>query len=795
MDTVLIHNAHKITSSDTISAVVSNIPERINLSEDVMGVYDSLQNQLVLSNTKIDSLYAFLQARETDGWGINQIMALVAIPLVIAVFAFTLPLVFNAIAKIERLYQCPEITAKLSSSWQLWMYFISVGLGLLTICVLPFFRISHAVEILLVLLLLVIILSVFAFYYVVNRFSDPYWVLNKLRDWFKSESTKMQKKQNSSLKKIVRYYYRHMNDKDNRRILTSVVNLRKAYLYMNDNVDRLFYRRIYALIKIAVSTKNLPLYIAAISEQKNQVRFEKMESLKRQDASLKEVNYSEGLFEFYENTLALVGQEKDPKYREYVMYSLNETFDQGQLPYLRYIVSILRALRIQQSKYGVHTLQRYLNQANRLYSGVRVIPQIAYVTGCGVEDKKKVETAYRENWNYLCNLHYMFGAYWWNEQEYALLSTLCPERDTPQYMNFYPASFAEVFYRYVKVSYAIKKADLSYWFTTEVFDMKPEQMLTIVSEYTLFLLYYTATRSKLYFEVELSKDMVNHIDEALFELLSVHRKGNVEKICRSVGINAADIDIRRLLDIAAAELNINYQENTTQASVNQKIVDKLSAQFEDMQAILQETVDEPIYNIAPISGTDEISLNICSVAVDKLFFTNQEIDNYAEYRMTREIGQIIANRYLYVWLSCINQMKINEITSDMVKLKENVLRLSKGKLDEYVIIGIDFQYDSFLSKKDTNLPYYSIRVDRFELFKKTRIYLENENKLYMIRKEDLPSVQYIANCNKATCTINEEMSTDSCILLERMNIDPHMVLKYNRNARIFRIIPQKQSIR
>ena len=249
------------------------------------------------------------------------------------------------------------------------------------------------------------------------------------------------------------------------------------------------------------------------------------------------------------------------------------------------------------------------------------------------------------------------------------------------------------------------------------------------------------------------------------------------------------------MDIATIDLNYYYQENMTQTPVNQVIVDKLSFQFEDMKAIVQESIDEPIYNIEPNSGKDETSLNICSVVVDKLFFTNKDIDNYEEYRMTHKIGRIIANRYLYVWLSCINQMQIREIKSDIVQFKEKVLDLTKGKLDEYIIVGIDCQFDPFIPKNDTRLPYYSLRVDRFDLLKKTKIYLENENKLYIIRKEDMPSLQYEANRDKTICTINEEMSEDSCMQLVRMNIDPHMVVKYNKNAKIFRIVPEKLLIR
>lgn len=138
MDTVLVHNTHQITTSDTISAVITNIPEKMDLSENVMSVYDSLQYQLALNNSKIDTLYILLQEKSAEGWGVNQILALVAIPLIIAVFAFTLPLIINSIAKIERLYQTPEITAKLSGSWQLWTYKISVVVGLIAICILPF---------------------------------------------------------------------------------------------------------------------------------------------------------------------------------------------------------------------------------------------------------------------------------------------------------------------------------------------------------------------------------------------------------------------------------------------------------------------------------------------------------------------------------------------------------------------------------------------------------------------------------------------------------------------------------
>ena len=74
MDTAFVYNISDITIPDSMSVVVTNMPDQISLSEGSLSVCDSIQNQLFLSNTKIDSLLEILQLRGAEGWGMEQVL-------------------------------------------------------------------------------------------------------------------------------------------------------------------------------------------------------------------------------------------------------------------------------------------------------------------------------------------------------------------------------------------------------------------------------------------------------------------------------------------------------------------------------------------------------------------------------------------------------------------------------------------------------------------------------------------------------------------------------------------------
>ena len=90
MDTTVVYNISEISIPDTISAVITNIPDEVNLSEEAMSMCNNMQTQLVELSSKMDSLYDLLQQRSIDGWGIDQIVSIAAIPLIIAPIACSL---------------------------------------------------------------------------------------------------------------------------------------------------------------------------------------------------------------------------------------------------------------------------------------------------------------------------------------------------------------------------------------------------------------------------------------------------------------------------------------------------------------------------------------------------------------------------------------------------------------------------------------------------------------------------------------------------------------------------------
>lgn len=133
MDTTFVYNIPEIQLPDTITAEVSNFPDQIGLSDEVMCAYDSVLTQLTEANSKTDSIYHLLQQYGIEGWGVEQVVAIIAVPLIISVFAFSLPMILNAIWKMETEYHSRDISRLVGRSWQSIVYIVCIifNVGLL----------------------------------------------------------------------------------------------------------------------------------------------------------------------------------------------------------------------------------------------------------------------------------------------------------------------------------------------------------------------------------------------------------------------------------------------------------------------------------------------------------------------------------------------------------------------------------------------------------------------------------------------------------------------------------------
>lgn len=792
MDTTFVYNVSDISMPDTISAVIMNFPEEVNLSDKTMSLYNSMQTQLVALNSRIDSLYVLLQQRSIDGWGIDQIVSIVAIPLIIAIFAFTLPLLSSATAKIETIYQCEAITAKLEKSWQrrLYMWSLLICLGILILMLMIPSLISVCVWIL-PFITLILVLSVLVFYQEVGNFGKPYWIIKQLQNWYTTDckTIYMQNLLFTGKRKILHWtrkkdkvylkvfkFYEHFNSYD-------------PYNY----ADKKFYDRLYALLRVAVKTNDIELMYNIDSKWNQQIEQSKLRSFEKKESFY----YANELFYFHERALSLLGQCDEPKFHDIAIRNLCTTFDHVLLPSENYLMGVLRALVLLPHKNGVNMVRHYMFRANRMYKSIRMIPQMSYVIGEDVGSKKDKELKCIEEWNWIQNVHYLLAAYWWNKGGFELLSAACPLQEYKYYFDLFPVSSVDVLYQHIYAINAIEYSTegISEWQIGELFDVSKEEMIEIVNRYTVFLMYYTAHREKTYYPEAIAENVLNKLDGYVEKILNMIEDKKVLLSLESIHFDTSGIDIVSTINESFQILVADIQADEYDKEINNDIFNQLQHLLTNSKQAIKLANVDGIYREDDAAFQNGITLNRCSLKVDKPFFTQKVADENTIYQTSQNISRILANRYMYVWLNAVSQMQVKTIECDALHFNEQLIQYTKGNKDLYIIVSFDSPYEVVL------YPYYPkefswIKISKYlySYCNNTKLFKENDQVIYVMRREDLPTIQYEQGYDHSECTIMDDSSRKGGDLTVRFEIDPHLILRYNKSAKVLKIKSKKTRI-
>lgn len=789
VDVTYVYMNPKITTEDTISAVVANVPEKIGLSEDVMGVFDTISSQIAISNSKMDSLYAILQQAGESGWGIHQIIALVAIPLIIAIFAFTLPLLFNAAAKIEKRYQCEVISTRLEDSRQMKCYFgtlignVIILFGLFLPCVRPIFIWILPFS---TLLLLAFVLF---YYQTVRNFGKPYWVAEQLEGWYNSWYKKSQaKKQRRERWLKIKLLFKR-KDETYQRVYRTIIRYGGYNPYYS--ADQRIYDCLLSLFRVAVDTNDITLMYTLKSIWYQRIEHAKLRSFKAPENKWK-FNYANALFGFEADAISLLGQCREVKFQQTPVDCLYSTLSHSQIPWKGDVMWVIRSLVFLPKENGASMIKRYMLRANWMFRSLRYIPQMAYICGESIEFKKDKEKECREEWNWFRDIHFLLAAYWWHKGEYAIVNATCPNKESKYYGDIFPVSCVDVLYQYIcaydeiDYTWGISERDVE-----ELFDIQIDEMRQIVIEYAAFLMYYTANREKTYYPEAIEERVLAKVDKIIAKLQGAVHNKTVLKAIDSLNIDISGIEIIETIKETRILVEKDIREDVYEKKINDAIKDALANEMCNSLQVVQSVSTEKIYCVRENNFADAMRFNKCSLKMDKTFFTQEEVDSDAIYHIGRNISEVIQSRYVYLWLTAMNQMQIEEVTCDVLHFNEEVANFTKGENHLYMIISLDSPFETLVRPYMKGIVWHEMSRHSHTLCDKTQLFKENENIVFVIRKEDLPTIQYEEGYHESECVLTDESSKKEGDLAVRFEIDPRLELRYNKSARVLKIRNKK----
>jgi hypothetical protein len=791
-DITYVYMNTEITTADTISAVVTNVPDKIGMSDDVMHVYDSISSQLSMSNAKLDSLYMILREAGEAGWGIHQIIALVTIPLIIAIFAFTLPLLFNAAAKIEKRYQSEAISTRLEESWQMSFYYwtlvanVAILFGLFIPCLRPIFIWLLPFS---TLLLLIFVLF---FYQTVRNFGKPYWIAGQLEEWYKAWYKKSQNKNiRRERRQKIKVWFKRKNE-TYRRVYRTIKGFGgyNSYYY----ADRRIHDCLLSLFRVAIDTNDISLMYKLKSAWYQRIEEAKLRSFKAKENKWK-FNYVNDLFVFEADAISLLGQCREVKFQQAAVDCLWSTLSHSQIPWKGDVMLVIRSLVFLPKENGANMIKRYMLRANWMFRSLRSIPQMAYICGESVEFKKDKEKECREEWNWIRDIHFLLAAYWWHKGEYAIVNATCPNKESKYYGDIFPVSSADVLYQYICAYNEINDTwGISEFEVEELFDVQIDEMRQMVVEYAAFLMYYTANRDNTYYPEAIEESVLAKVDKIVAKLHGAVQNRMVLKAIDTLNIDISHVEISETISNARIQVVKDIREDVYKKRINDEIKEALANEMSNSMQVVQNVSTEGIYCVREGNFADGIRFNKCSLKMDKTFFTQKEVDQDAIYHIAYNIREILRSRYVYLWLTAINQMQIEEITCDVLHFNEEVANFTGGENHLYTIISFDSPFEDLVRPYMKGIAWRRMSRHSHTLCDKTQLFKENESVAFVIRQEDLPTIDDEEGYGESECDVYDEASKSDGDLTVRFEIDPHLVLRYNKSARILKIRNKKTEL-
>ena len=785
MDTTLVYNFPNITKSDTITAVVSNFPDEFTLSDNAMGIGDSILHQINESNVKIDSVYSILQHGSAEGWGVAQVISIIAIPLIIAVFALSLPLILNAVWKMDSIYQSREVSRILDQSWQmiLCLFLICIN-ALLLLSWLLFPELQNRMVYTLPITTAGLVISVLIFYRAVRKFSNPYMIMDQLERRYRREFVLTYVKMKIRGWRLRLRRYIDQNDTSAKNVWDMMIGLNEYNVYYKP--DHRYFDRLLAMLRIAIEKNDLTLYYAikeALERRIQEIKIRSLDTAKMMPIYYKE---ADALFQFHRDAISLAGSSNDPTFQAGIIDSLSTIYSHSQLPVELNNIGILKSLAQLRGDNGLNVVKKYLNRVNYMYGYIRSMAIISNIVGVDLDEKRYRELLCHNHWRWLRAMHYIFCAYWWQKSGYKIASDVCPPKKRMVPTDMLPVCGADILYQCIS---ALDNFDtrVSTYPIGEVFDISNDSMREMVISYTAFMMYYTANREKNYHAEPLDANERKCMD-AVIPLINIAVDSkHIKNVLDQIQFDYTGIDIHAVIARAQNDVLYNESNNIYEQKLNDDRIREIKHQLEHCEQYIQSPIVEGLYRDDDIDYNEEILLRESTIAMAKDFYILPNHDGKLLYSITRSLGQDILNRYLYAWLTCIMQMNVSNKAWNLAHFTKNLRKYTSRNNEQYVLVSIDSPYDSFAYPHPQGIIYVQLSKHHVNLCASTKLFRENAKVAFLIRQDDLPSLRYEEGYESAECDIEDESSREKGLLNVRLNINPHLALRFTKNAKVLRI--------
>ncbi len=843
---------------DSLTSLADSV---INTQQTQSAKLDSLSNftQILASNdsannNQINTLITQLQDISIYGTGLSDVISVISIPLILMLFAFALPFIFDIVNHINSKYES-KVLSQLFESHRIYKQFWCV-----TYISLTYVFILGTIYLILpttyqkfysdiaswcsLFVALIYSLSVVLFIRYCVRF-------NKADNLVCLIEKAYQKDQNRpSIWKKLRHkikQWRHRKDADWLKFNKQAIRLVGGWDKGSSEI--IYNQRLVELCKYALREHDITLFYNVMEGFDKIVDKEKQSLYK----SFGEINeeLAEGAIHY--NTKDFFKQifvfyptcQQDNNIEESLIWKLLYAYNKSRFINVVDILFLSQMLLILCDKNQQLILEKYIGRAGYYFSFIPNLPRIHYVKGLVSKKRPLAESKSRENWNNLCNFHFLVFSYAFSKGMYGLLDSLI-SNEIYHYNCLFPETASDVLIRYARCKRELKEfGNFGLWRIEEIFGKKVD-VEECISQYAMILLLLSHKMEDRQPEEMTSEDLTI-LQSQKANLIAKAKRLQKDNMSVPFYERIKDADIDKLFTdtIQNLILSINpiiQDEENIQTDKEPTIIERIQSicpfkffhksmktvntnnnknkqrnwRQEGIPVQQKETFENCFNGIlhdierqTPITywdggikgKTSSIDINECALVIDKLFFIFA--DNYSLRGLYIDYLEVITNRLVYVLLSAYEKMNIKDTNITIADFSHFIDGFIKNRPDDYLIIDvdshlnswIDITYDAEYNKSYKGIPYHTIEgVGRFSFLTDLPVYDSFKNTILIIRKSDQPVIMNKKENNGIKFRYVDNSLEEGKRLSIRVGVDLGKEVAFNPKSTIVRIKIKKMIV-
>lgn len=826
-DTISIHQSFLMPASNGAKAVPVDVDGIAVVNSDQLhdaldGLSDSLSQQRAIINNLTEKVSEISEY----GVGFDDAIGIVAIPLIIALFAFSFTFLFSVITRINNEYLSQPISRMFSSS-KPYARFMQTSIGSVVFVIVVgalLLAMSGTVHVWAAKIMTWLTLAVALYYALVIlrfvktciRYNDPSQMIDIIDERYAEDMKGVAK----YLKKQKKEEKKNEEEKSEHKKYFKNMGFWYGRVYAGFNAEEERINRLVDLFKYALGKNNRDLTLGVIIQANNLIKEEK------RAGEEKEIHHA---MEFYDRAIdAYLSCPQNNTIEDDLMMYWSSGFNRTQLPSGRYVYRTLKMV-VEAVTNGRHSLfKAYVGYVTYAYSYVNRLQTAIYVRGGSIEEQKKADKERMEFWAELRDVHFLATAYLFSLGHVEILNTLLFRKDKG-YGDLFPNTGLDALRLYARCKLnQTEDNGYHYYSASEVIGDYPDPEM--LEKYTAALLLVLPQKIRDY-DTLISQEKLDAIkeNEAMIATYGDMWKGLDE--IRKINLQVSQQDVGELIAQYVKVLGNGDQLNKTneEKDLCARMIEGLkhmlcrvgkrkSLYDVEICELAKRNVETHYWNwlygnksslADGLASDDEedkkgrLQLGVYTFLIYKHVLCKPE--GLDPLGLHNETMKVFKGRYQRLFYQAMTGMQIKDEEVEKDGLGDYVSGILNEKGEEYVIIETDLSLLNFveLDKIEKRYPWRN-RFKKAELHPidlDTSFYMRDfaemeqfRGTLLLIKKENLPALEGETEDASPAIEFKDESDRNKGMAAVRVTIDPKMVVKYNENAQVIRVKVKGQKL-